>query len=418
MIILRKVLFISAVFLSPALFAAGFQINEQSASGLGRSYSGEAAMIDNAGVVARNPAAMTYFEKNSLSVVGHYIAPNIDFEGSNSGLANADADDVIPNAFVPGLFYISPRDDTWAFGVALTSHFGLSSEYPSGYNGSEFADETTLKSVYLTPSVSYKMNEKVSLGLGLSYITGEGVLKSKASNLVAAGSSGLLSPGDTLLDLESDGDGFGWNLGLMWQLDEMSRLGLRYVASTDIDTDADYRVFSQALAIATGGAQKYADLEGTLTLSLPEIIELAYSRQLDDQWMIAGSIQRTGWSSFESIKVDDTVLKEEDWDDVNRYSLGADYMLSDKATLRGGLAFDESPVSDDNRTLTIPDTDRKSISIGGTFSLTRGSVDLGLVYIKGKSASVSEVSSAGTQFVGDLSSLDALIYSAAYNIEF
>nr|WP_254796066.1 outer membrane protein transport protein [Moritella viscosa]SHO00435.1 Putative long-chain fatty acid transport protein [Moritella viscosa] len=50
--------------------AAGFQVSEHSASGLGRAFAGEAAVADNASVLARNPAAMTRFNKlNYLSLV-------------------------------------------------------------------------------------------------------------------------------------------------------------------------------------------------------------------------------------------------------------------------------------------------------------------------------------------------------------
>jgi long-chain fatty acid transport protein len=371
---------------------------------------------------------MSYFDQKSLSVVGHYIAPSVDVEGTNSipgtlVSENADARDVVPNAFVPGVFYISPYSDQIAFGFVVTTHFGLSSEFPDDYAASEHSDETMLKAVYLTPSISYKVNEKVSLGLGISYITGEGKLKTSASNTSATAVNGaLMSPalaqGDTMLDLESEGDGFGWNVGLMWQIDEAARLGVRYMAASDIDTDADYKIFSTQVYAASGGTEKYADLKGTLTLNVPEVIEIAYSRQLDDKLMIAASIQRTGWSSFEEIKVDDTVLKEEDWEDVNRYSFGADYKLNDTTVLRAGYALDESPVPNDKRTLSIPDTDRKVLSVGGTLGLPTGTLDLGLAYIKGESVSFTEESSSGTTFEGKLSSSDALIFSAGYNVSF
>ena len=41
--------------------AAAFQLSEVSTSGLGRSYAGEAAINDNAAVIATNPAPMSYF---------------------------------------------------------------------------------------------------------------------------------------------------------------------------------------------------------------------------------------------------------------------------------------------------------------------------------------------------------------------
>ncbi len=48
--------------------SAGFQVAEHSASGLGRAFSGEGAVADNASVLARNPAAMTLLKKLSFQV--------------------------------------------------------------------------------------------------------------------------------------------------------------------------------------------------------------------------------------------------------------------------------------------------------------------------------------------------------------
>lgn len=48
--------------------AAGFQLAEYSATGLGRAYAGEAAMADNASAQWRNPAMLTYLEGTQVSL--------------------------------------------------------------------------------------------------------------------------------------------------------------------------------------------------------------------------------------------------------------------------------------------------------------------------------------------------------------
>lgn len=78
----KKSLIAAAVTLaSTQTFAAAFQLNEHSASGLGRAYAGEAAIADNAAVLSRNPAAMITFDKMALSVSGTYIKPDVDVAG-------------------------------------------------------------------------------------------------------------------------------------------------------------------------------------------------------------------------------------------------------------------------------------------------------------------------------------------------
>ena len=53
---------------SSVTHAAGFQLAEYSATGLGRAYAGEAAMTDNAGAQWRNLAMLTYLEGTQVSV--------------------------------------------------------------------------------------------------------------------------------------------------------------------------------------------------------------------------------------------------------------------------------------------------------------------------------------------------------------
>lgn len=83
--IFKKSLIAATIALATGqVHAAAFQLNEHSASGLGRAYAGEAAIADNASVLARNPAAMTTFDKMAVSVSGTYIKPDVDVEGKLS----------------------------------------------------------------------------------------------------------------------------------------------------------------------------------------------------------------------------------------------------------------------------------------------------------------------------------------------
>lgn len=67
-----------AVIASSSVYSAGFQVAEHSASGLGRAFSGEGAVADNASVLARNPAAMTRFERAQFSGALSIIDPEVD----------------------------------------------------------------------------------------------------------------------------------------------------------------------------------------------------------------------------------------------------------------------------------------------------------------------------------------------------
>ncbi|CAA0121954.1 Long-chain fatty acid transport protein [BD1-7 clade bacterium] len=432
---LARSIAVASMVTSPLAYSAGFQLNEHSISGLGRAYAGEAAAADNAAVLARNPAAMAVFKKQQVSITGHYIVPDINVEGTNTVInplvpANgtefdASADDVAPNAFVPGLYYVLPINDEWHFGVAANSYFGLSSDYPDSYGGGEFAGHTSVETIYISPSVSYTFNNVFSLGLSVSYIYGKGEIENKASQAFNAANPGA-PVGTTLLDVSGSGSGFGWSVGGLWQIDESSRLGLSYRGATDLTVDAD--VDAVARNVKNG--------KGEITFNLPGIAEIGYFNQINDNWSVAAGVQWIQWSRFEDLTVDietgsvgEYTFKEENWKDTWRYSAGADYSFNEMVTIRAGYAYDESPVRPDYRTLTIPDAARNWVSVGMTLDFQEtGSLDLGFSYLFGASKPrITEETStvhpqAGeiglTEFNGQLTSVSAFIFGAGYNIKF
>ena len=176
--IFKKSLIAATIALATGqVHAAAFQLNEHSASGLGRAYAGEAAIADNASVLARNPAAMMTFDKMAVSVSGTYIKPDVDVEGKTSGNltlpggtipnvfnSNASASDIAPAAFVPASYFIQPLNDQWAWGIGLFSNYGLSTEYDKNFTAGSGAGDTSLVTFNINPNIAYRINETVQCG--------------------------------------------------------------------------------------------------------------------------------------------------------------------------------------------------------------------------------------------------------------
>ena len=347
-------------------------------------------------------------------------------------VADASATDIAPNALVPGFYVAIPVTEKLAFGVSANSYFGLSSDYGNVYSASEHAGETSIETYYLTPSVAYKITDSISIGLGLQYIYGKGLIHSFSSSVLGDPIVGVVPEGETLLKLDGDGDAFGYQLGLMWDINGSSSIGFRYQSEVDLDFEGDIELYN--------ASKQGADLgKGILTANLPAVAEVGYSNQVSESWTIHGSVLYTGWSSFENLtaKIEkggdftadqEKLLKEENWEDAYTFSIGADYALNEITTVRAGITYDESPVQDEYRTLTIPDADRMWYSMGATIKVgDGGSIDASLLYIDGKSASVNEefkttVPGQGevalTEFEGELGSVSATIFSLGYNHKF
>jgi len=400
-------------------FAAAFQLAEHSATGLGRAFAGEAAIADSAGVVARNPALMSSFKKAQLSISGTFILPDVGVSGDNAPVySTADALDdgsIAPDAFVPAIYYVAPMNNRVALGFGVFSNFGLATEFADDYAAGQLAGTSEITTINFNASVSYKINSDWSAAVGLNYIYAE-------ANLVRHfGDNPLGLPAQTeAANLEGDDGGYGWNVGFAYELDKGSRLGLHYRSKTTLSFEGDY---SNQLPAALGGLAGIV-LPGSLELELPAIAEFSGVHLIDNKWTLNYSVVWTQWSSFQTLEAfvpsSDTAVfsKQENFSNSFRYALGGSYQLDKNIKLRAGFAYDATPTDSDHLSISIPDSNRKWLSAGASYTVNKtSSVDMGLSIIKGSERSFTETDNLGSQWAFS-SKGDALIFSAQYNHTF
>ncbi len=77
----KSALAVAVAIISTQAWSAGFQLNEFSSSGLGRAYSGEGAIADDAGNASRNPALIMMFDRPTFSAGAVYIDPDVNISG-------------------------------------------------------------------------------------------------------------------------------------------------------------------------------------------------------------------------------------------------------------------------------------------------------------------------------------------------
>lgn len=411
----------SLAFVSADSFSAAFQLSEQNASGLGRAYAGEAAIADDASVVARNPALMTLFKDKQLSVAAIFVVPDVSLEGTGAtdtatGTALPipasvlDESSIAPSAIVPATYFTMPINDKVAIGFGAFSNFGLSTEFDDDYAAGQLAGKTEIFTVNMNASVAYKVTEEFSVGVGVNFIYADAQIL-RHSGIVAGDFASTEA-----VNLEGDDTGYGVNVGLMYQLDDNSRFGLTYRSETDITFDG---TFSSA-------ARSVPELPGSVDITLPAIVELSGSHQLDDKLGLHYSVLWTGWSSFDSLEAMvkspagefSAFEKTENFDDSLRYSIGTDYQFNEKLLLRAGVALDESPASQNHLSISIPDTDRYWFSLGGNYAIDeKSNVDLGMSVLRGKTQYFDEANETG-QTWGFESKGHAVLIGAQYNYKF
>jgi long-chain fatty acid transport protein len=363
---------------APLASAAGFALIEQNASGLGNAYAGQAAAATDASTVFFNPAGMTLLPDRQLVLAGHLIKPQAEFSGS-SNIGGGDGGDAGGLALVPNGYFAFRLTPDVHLGVGLNAPFGLATEYDSTWAGRTQAIKSELKTININPSIAWKASDAVSLGAGLSIQYGEATL----TNL--AGAYGLAT-------VTGDDYGWGFNLGALWQVNEATRVGLAYRSEVDYTLEGTV-TFSAAPA---GNGPVTADA------TMPDSVSLSLFRKLDTRWDLLADLTWTGWSDFDELRILRTTgalvgVTPENWDDTYRLSLGVNYHHSDRMTLRGGLAFDETPVSDTYRTARIPDEDRTWLSFGVQYRLSpRTVLDVGYAHLFVKDADINKTESGVT----------------------
>ncbi len=379
--------------------AAGFALVEQSASGLGNAYAGQAASAQDASTIFFNPAGMTLLPDRQLVLSGHLIKPQFKFSGTVSpALGGGDGGDAGDLTLVPNAYFAFRLTPDVHVGIGVNAPFGLKTEYDSTWMGRTQAIKSEVKTINLNPSIAWKASESLSLGAGLSIQYAEATL----TNFVGA-------PGT--LEVKGDDYGWGFNLGLLWQPSKATRIGLAYRSEVDHTLKGD-AAFSAA-TVLNGGVS--ADL------TLPDSASLSVFHKLNPKWDLLADVTWTGWSDFEELRIvrdNGSTLGSttENWDDSYRYSLGANYHLNDRVTLRSGVAYDQAPVSNTYRTARIPDGDRTWIAFGGQYRVSdRSTFDFGYAHLFIRDVRINKTESGVTLSGTYKGSVDILSAQLTHN---
>ena len=380
--------------------AAGFQLAEYSATGLGRAYAGEAAMADNASAQWRNPAMLTYLEGTQVSAGAIYVNPNVDVEGTVNhaqlGKTHASSNDFAHDAVIPNFYLSHQLNEQMALGFALGTNYGMETDLGTEFAASHFGNQASVISKEANLNIAYQILPQLSIGGGVRYVMGEGHFgaTAPAKNLIrhpVTNNVMTLPKGTTLKYMEGEDNSWGWQVGSAWQINQDHRVGFAYKSEVVMDFEG------HAEGVSYGSYKP-----GMMSVTLPATAELASFHQINDQWAIHASINWTDWSSFKELTAvfpeKSDLIKSENWEDNYRFALGTTYQYDAKLALRAGVAYDTSAVDDKNRTATIPETDRTWVSVGGSYVATpQLTLDAGFTYIFAKDATINEPRDASDQ---------------------
>lgn len=430
----KTLIAVSVALASTQTLAAGFQLNSQSATGIGRAFSGDAVIADNASVLSRNPAAMALFDKDALSVGLTYVDITVDVKDVNFAGGAIDLgsiDDAGSTKLIPNLFYIHPINDKFAVGFAVFSNFGTGTDASSLSKNEPLAPfdllgKTEVTTVNFNTSVSYRINDMFSIGAGLDGVYGEGRLTRDAGTT-------------PIVDVDADGWALGGIVGATIELNKENRFGLSYRFSPTVNVKGDVNTIStkDLSALGLGAQTKLATGFDSLDVPLADIFQFAGFHQLTPKFALHYTAQFTKWGDFHqitakdgvatilpgqagagmSINAGDIALKEYQWKDSWLMSLGGTYTINDQFTVRAGYMHDQGVV-DEISSISIPDSDRNWFTAGMSYHVnSQNTVDFGIAYVKGEEVHLIE-NSAITGPVNAITESSGMYYSVQYSYQF
>lgn len=363
--------------MSGAAAASGFALIEQNASGLGNAYAGGAASADDASTVFFNPAGMSRLSGKQIVVAGHAITPSAKFTGTGTPGNNNMGGDAGGTAFVPNAYFTMELRPALKFGVGLNAPFGLQTSYAPNWTGSHHAIKSSIQTINVNPSMSYQLNEALSVGVGLNYQHIKGELSEDKG-----GALGIAT-------IQGSDNAWGYNLGALYNVSPATRVGMAYRSSMSYTLKG---TVTTSLPFANGPA--------SLDVKLPDSFSLSAFHQYSDKWDVMADITMTGWSSFKQVKIIDgtgaTISNTpENWKDTVRVALGVSHHYSDQWTARAGAAYDQAPVTDAFRTARIPDNNRTWLTFGGQYKVSAaGAIDFGYAHLFVKDSPINSTNPA------------------------
>jgi len=400
------------LFTASTSFAAGFRLPEAGAKamGMGFAFTGQA---DDPSAIYFNPAGLTQLKGQNVMVGVSYVRENgNEFTGTTpvdntTAIKHESQKDL--NFFIPNMYYTKTNASTgFAYGVGIFSPFGLGQEYGNG-DTSIFRNQITkidLMTIVVNPTIAFKVNEFLSVGVGIDWMYGKAEL---AKTAVVPGVGNIYN-----LDLDGNGDAWGYNFGLLLKPSANLRIGANYRSPFNLkikDGDVEIRNINSTVPFIPPGvtaAQVFGgtsfDTKGSATIGMPATFALGVSYTMD-KLTVNADADWTFWHSFSSLPIDikdnkGALLPDsnapKNWKDVVAVRLGAEYRVTDPLALRAGFVYDPSPVPAETLGPELPDSDRLNYMVGAGYKIGKVTIDGALMYIDKKDRTVSNPQFNGT----------------------
>ncbi|EIL89749.1 outer membrane protein [Rhodanobacter fulvus Jip2] len=390
-------------------------------------------------------------------------------EGGNGG----DGGTTLP---VPALFFATQVSDRMHLGFGFSVPFGFQTEYDRNWKGRYGAVKSKFQSMDATLSASFDVTDNFSLGasviaqktsaeltsainynaVGLSIQQGIGAnAAAGVAKIQAAAAAGQLSAqtaqamiqaamqeaqaaaagvaaatpvgGDGFARIKGDDWAYGWQLGGYWKLSPNDKLALNYrskISHTlegtgNFTTTAGYDALLANPQLAAS-IPPFQHTTGTADFTTPAVASASYWHQAE-RFGLGIDLAWTKWSAFQDLTVNygnsqPSTSEHYNWRNTWYASVGGDYNVNDKLTVRAGIAVDSTPTYLATRSARVPDSTRKLATVGLSYQASDNfEINASYAHIFVNNAHVDTIDSTGNRLAGNFEDYGNLLgVSATY----
>ena len=343
-------------------------------------HAGTGLLLDQS-TIFFNPGAMSFLDSlRGLSFGASFIIPRTTYlDASSAYIAHTQHHTGTPITLYAVFKF--KKTSKWNVGLGIYNPFGSRVQYDDNWKGQFLIREIDLKTFFVQPTLSYKINNKLGIGAGFIYAFGDFSLRRGVPLQDSTGKYGEAN-------LEGKASGYGYNAGIYLKLNDKFSIGIDYRSQVKVSVKGGSADFTVPASVANFFPATTFSTE----LKLPSTTTLGFGYAVNKNLKLALDVNYIGWKSYDSliIRFADTTANLHDIHSAREYQnvfifrLGAQYKLSEKWTVRLGAYYDMSPVKAGYLTPETPDANKIGITCGASFVITkRFHLDASLMYIEG-----------------------------------
>ena len=362
--------FLAAILLFPAqAYPGGFLVynHDATANSLALAYT---AQVATPAAVLYNPAAINQIEGTKCLTSATIITYKSAFHSYQTGKKTKQDDHLF---ILPSFFATKKFNDKWSAGIGSFSYYGLTTDWPNDWEGRYISTFAQLRTFFFNAVLSCQVTPKLSLAGGINGVYSD-VKQRKNINLAPLPDGRARFKGDDI--------GWGYNIALLYRINDKIKVGLSYRSSIAMTYKGDVKFhvpkFLKDL-VPEGGA--------SLDIDLPAMLDTGICYSFNNRWSIETDMLWTEWRSYDKLdvkygkRVPKIMAKSaapiiRNYHNTFSFSCGVSFKATDSMTFRAGYLFDPSAVPEENTDPVLPDSDKDIFGIGMEYRKGRLTVNI------------------------------------------